>query len=62
MSRGGGAAYVAGRAAGAVGSAGGAAASGARSAYQRVALRGPRLDLSFQPLFNRSNHTGEKRS
>ncbi len=40
MARGGGAAYVAGRAASAVGSAGGAAASGARSAYQRVALRG----------------------
>ena len=40
MSRGGGAAYVAGRAASAVGSAGGAAAGGARAAYQRVAQRG----------------------
>ena len=40
MSRGGGAAYVAGRAASAVGSAGGAVAGGARAAYQRVAQRG----------------------
>lgn len=40
MGRGGGVAYVAGRAAGGVGSAGGAAANGARAAYQRVALRG----------------------
>ena len=40
MSRGGDAAYVAGRAAGAVGSAGGAVAGGARAAYQRVAQRG----------------------
>ena len=40
MARGGGVAYVAGRAAGSVGSAGGAAANGARAAYQRVAQRG----------------------
>ena len=40
MGRGGGVAYVAGRAAGGVGSAGGAAANGARAAYQRVAQRG----------------------
>ena len=40
MSRGGGAAYVAGRTAGAVGSAGGAVTGGARAAYQRVAQRG----------------------
>ena len=40
MGRGGGAVHTAGRMAGAVGSAGGAAASGARAAYQRVALRG----------------------
>ena len=40
MARGGGVAYVAGRAAGGVGSAGGAAANGARAAYQRIAQRG----------------------
>lgn len=40
IGRGGGAVHAAGRVAGAVGSAGGAAASGARAAYQRVALRG----------------------
>jgi type IV secretion system protein VirB6 len=40
MGRGGGVAYVAGRAAGGVGSAGGASANGARAAYQRVAQRG----------------------
>jgi len=40
MGRGGGVAYVAGRAAGGVGSAGGAAANGTRAAYQRVAQRG----------------------
>ena len=40
MARGGGVAYVAGRAAGSVGSAGGAATNGARAAYQRVAQRG----------------------
>jgi len=40
MGRGGGVAYVAGRAAGGVGSDGGAAANGTRAGYQRVAQRG----------------------